>query len=297
MKIGRYFLGGILLMTSVSWAEVIAENLPEIKIGTIGVETGLSPDIWGDEPDAEDVLQQIKESAEVDLNEAEKEILRRILMTDVGGVSSLEKKGESYLTERVNALTAQGMFDEALTLLDKVSDRGLSNELKQLKSEVLFVMGRVEEACAENYMETFKDKEVFIRAVCADVIGVPPASALAYEVYRESGKDNYSFLNAAGEVLYRDMDTKIPAGEPSVWEMPILARAFGTDVFKNKLPKKHLWVLLNQEQIPHEVRLAAKNTLMRKEKAQADGKILTHLIQMAMERTKLEDSLKGRNAE
>ena len=36
---------------------------------------------------------------------------------------------------------------------------------------------------------------------------------------------------------------------------------------------------------------------MRKEKAQADGKILTHLIQMAMERTKLEDSLKGRNAE
>ncbi|MBR6412479.1 MAG: hypothetical protein IKS41_04895 [Alphaproteobacteria bacterium] len=296
MEVSKFLALGILLWAWVAKAEVVAERLPEMKVGTIGVETGLSQNIWGEKPDATQIFSQIKASGEANLNDSEKDILRRILLTDVGGVASLEEKGEEYLVARVEALMAQGMFEEALVLMDRVSPRHLSANLKQLKAKILFVSGRPEEACAENYMEAFGREEAFIRAVCADAIGVPPASALAYEVYRESGADTHPFLNAAGEVLYRDIETLIPMDEPSVWEMPVIARVWGVEALKLPLTRTHLWVLVGQEQVPHEVRVAAGHRLHKKEKKQADGQVLTHLIQMAEHRARMEEALGDMNA-
>lgn len=296
MEVSKVFALGMILWTLAAQAEVVAEHLPEMKAGTIGVETGLTGAIWGDNPDADQVLNQIRVAGEVDLSDSEKEILKRILMTDVGGVAVLEERGEEYLTARVDTLMAQGMFDEALFLLSRISERHLSNKLKQLKSEVLFAAGRVTEACSENYMEAFGQEEAFIRAVCADAIGVPPASALAYEVYREGGYDIHPYLNAVGEVLYRDGESLMPAGEPSVWEVPMMARVWGMDIFKLPLSRVHLWELINQEQISQEVRLAAENLLKRKEKKQPDGQVLMHLIRMAESRAQVDAVIGSKNA-
>lgn len=290
------FLFCMIVGAAVARAEVVAESLPEMKVGTIGVETGLSADIWGDKPDAENVLAQIKATGEVTFSDSEKDVLKRILMTDVGGVAALEQRGEEYLEARVKALVAQGMFDEAMNLLNQVPEEKTPDFVKRLKAEVLFVAGRVEEACVEKNMETFGKQEAFMRAVCADILGVPPASALAYEVYRESGENQYPFLNAAGEVLYRGMDVKVPKGDPSVWEMPIMARVWGIDVVKPELTKEHLWTLINQEQVLADVREKAEQTLKQQEKVKADGQVLTHLIQMAEERQAVERALGDKNA-
>ena len=296
MKISKFFVWVALFGASVGRAEVVAEQLPEMKVGTIGVETGLSPDIWGDKPDAESILAQIKNVEKAPLNDSEKEILKRVLLTDMGGVVALEERGEEYLQARVEAFVAQGMMEEALVLLNQVPTQSMSNTQKQLKAEVLFVAGRAEEACAESSLEAFGSEEAFIRAACADVMGVPPASALAYEVYRESEKDTHPFLNAAGEMLYRDITASMPEGVPSVWEMPVIARVWGVDILKLPLSKKHLWVLVGQERVPPEVRKEADNILKRVEKVPADGQILTHLTQMAEERRWIEPVLKGKNA-
>ena len=286
----------MIVGAAVARAEVVAESLPEMKVGTIGTEAGLSADIWGDKPDAENILGQIKAAGEVTFNDSEKEALKRILMTDVGGVAALEQRGEKYLEARVKALVAQGMFDEAMNLLNQVPEEKAPDFVKRLKAEVLFVAGRVDEACMEGTMETFGKQEAFMRAVCADILGVPPASALAYEVYRESGEDHYPFLNAAGEVLYRGMDIKLPKGEPAVWEMPMIARVWGVDVVKPELTREHLWTLVNQEQVPADVREKAEQTLKQQEKIKADGQVLTHLIQMAKERQAVEEALGDKNA-
>ena len=297
MRISKFLILGLLLWGGNVCAEVVSEQLPEMNIGTVGVETGVPSQIWGDQPDAEKVLAQIKAAGEADLNESEKEILKRVLMTDVGGVASLEAIGESYLVERIEALMAQGMFTEALTLMDKVPARYLSTNLKQLKAKVLFVTGRAAAACMESYMDAFGPEEAFIRAICADSVGVPPASAMAYEVYRESGADHHPFLNAAGEVLYRDMKIALPEGESSVWEVPLMARVWGKDIFKHPLSKIQIWTLLNQDRIPEEVRAEAEKHLKSENKQQADGQILTHLIQMAEQRRWVERHLKRKNAE
>jgi len=296
MEISKALVGGMLLLTSVAWAEVKTEALPEMKVGTIGVETGFGPRIWGDKPDADNILKQIAEAGEAPLNDSEKEILKKVLMTDVGGVVALEERGEAYLVARVEALMAQGLFEEALTLLSKVPERQLSNSLKQLTAKVLFVSGRVEKACTELFLESFDTEEAFIRAVCADVTGVPPQSALAYEVYRESGKDNHPFLNAAGEVLYRGLDISLPKGEPSVWEIPVVARVWGEDIFKLNPTKTQKWVLVNQDRIPDSVRETAERTLMDTKPFSADGQVLMHLTQMAEHRRQVEKVLKDKYA-
>ena len=295
MGISKALVGGILLLSSVARAEVVAEVLPEMKIGTIGVETGLNSDIWGDKPDADNILRQIAEAGEAPLNDSEKEILKKILMTDMGGVAALEERGEAYLSARVEALMAQGLFEEALTLLGKVPEGQLSRSLKQLKAKVLFVAGQTEKACAEDFLEAFGSEEAFIRAICADAVGVPPASALAYEVYRESGEDHHPFLNAAGEVLYRNLEEALPDGVPSVWEMPVVARVWGGDALKLALSKAHIWVLINQDNVPENIRAAAEKT--RTSVAMPDGQVLTHLTQMAEHRQWVENTLKDKNAE
>ena len=143
MEISKFFVLGAILWISAARAEVVAEALPELNLGTIGIETGVPKDIWGEKPEAEAVLNQIKSAAEAPLNDSEKRILKSILMTDMGGVAALEKMGDAYLIARVKALTAQGMTEEALTVLDKVPAEGLPEALKRLKAEVLFVAGRV----------------------------------------------------------------------------------------------------------------------------------------------------------
>ena len=274
-------------------AEVVTEVLPELHRGTVGIETGLPKDIWGKKPEAAEVLNQIKNAAEAPLNDSEKSILKSILMTDMGGVVALEEMGDDFLIARVEALMAQGMIEEALALIDKVPAGGVTGAVKRLKAEVLFVAGRTQEACGEGYLNAFDSEEAFVRAICADVAGVPPASALAYEVYRESGHDDHPFLNAAGEVLYRNLEGALPDGGPSVWEMPVIARVWGMDVMKRPLSKTQLRVLINQERVPQEVRQAAEEALNQLTVKQPDGQILTHLIQMAENRVRLEEGLKG----
>jgi len=281
-------------MTLSAHAEVTTESLPEMQIGTIGEETGLSADIWGKQPDADKVLSQIRAAATADFNDAEKEILRRILMTDVGGVVPLEQ--EAYLIERMKTLAAQGMADEALKLGNLGPEKNKSDALKRTMAEILFVIGRANEACAENLTAAFGKKEAFIRAACVDAVGVPPETALAYEVYRESEQDQFPFMNAAGEVLYRGLETPLPTGTPDVWEMPILARAYGTEIFKLDLSKQALRTLVNQESVPTDVRLIAVDQMRKATAVKSDGDVLTHLIQVATERRLVEATLGARDA-
>jgi len=296
MGISKFLIAGVLLWPLLGLAEVVTEALPEMKVGTIGTDTGVSAAVWGEKPDAAEILAQIKAAGEAPLNDVEKEILKRVLLADMGGVAALEELGEEYLRVRVKALVAQSMADEAIALIDRVPAKNLSNTLKQLKAETLLIMGRAEEACAEGYPESFEAEEAFIRAVCADMIGVPPASALAYEVYRESGRDNHPFLNAAGEVLYRDMKVAMPAGGPSIWEMPVAARVWGKEVLNKPLSAAHLRVLTGQERVPSDVREAAQSRISKKPAVSVNGSILLHLTQMASERQQVEALLKGKNA-
>ena len=273
-----------------AWAVVSQEGLPSLTVGTIGVETGLSADIWGANPKADDVIRQIQACADVDFNDSEREILKQILMTDVGGNKELEKKSEEYLKARLETLIKQGLFKEVRTLLDQVPKK--TDELKKLQAEALFADGFVSAACEENLISAFEKEEGFIRAVCADTIGVPPASALAYEVYREGGHDTHPFLNAAGEVLYRNLSPELPEGVPSVWEAPMVAKAYGMKVFDRALSRETLLALFGNETVPPEVRLKAEKVLRKEVKKEpADGLILDYLRAMAEMRMKLQTIL------
>ena len=274
----------------VARAETYQKELPALTVGTVGVETGLPPDIFGKNPKAEDVIRQIESCADIDFNEDERDILRRVLMTDVGGIETLENQSESYLKARLNTLIKQGMFREALLLTDKIPQK--TDELKRLEAEALFAEGFVAAACDEKLLNAFGPEEGFMRAICADSIGVPPASALAYEVYRESGRDHHPFLNAAGEVLYRNLSPQIPAGTISVWEAPITAKAYGIGLLERPLSREVLAALRGNETVPHEVRLKAESLLNERNKEEAaDGNVLDHLRKMAQARVKLQKFL------
>ena len=266
------------MVAATADAEVSQTKLADLTVGTIGIETENAADIWGKNPNADEVIRQINECAAVSFNDKEREMLRYVLMADVGGIRTLEDRSEDYLNARLNTLLAQGFFRDVITLLDKVPENQQTNNLKQKRAEALFAEGFVEAACEENLMGSFGSEEGFIRAICADSVGVPPASALAYEVYRESGADTHPFLNAAGEILYRDLAPDLPEGVPSVWEAPVVAKVYGSEIFKRPLSREVLSALSGNETVPYGIRLKAKNLLNRPSRNEkADGHVLDHL--------------------
>jgi len=284
------FIIGLLGVVSAS-AQIVQDSLPVLTAGTAGVDTVLTADIWGENPDADSVIRQIEACAEVNFNPVELNILRQVLLTDVGGKKSLEEKSEPYLKARLTTLLRQGMFDEVIMLVDRVQPKHQTREMKQLRAEALFAMGRVAEVCTDGVLSEFGEQESFMRVVCADALREPPEPALVFEVYRERGENRYPFLEAAGDVLYLNLPAELPKGEPSVWEMPILAKAFGNDVFQLNLNREKLWTLIAHERVPHEVRIQADNTVNAIASGKPDGQILNKLIQMAKARQALEQNL------
>ena len=283
------------MLWSVSGAaQIVQGSLPDLTDGTAGVDTVLTADIWGENPDADDVIRQIQDCADINFNPAELTILRQVLLTDVGGKQSLEDQNESYLKARLETLLKQGMFDEVILLVDRVQPKHRSDVMKQLRAEALFALGRVQEVCTDEVLSAFGEQETFMRVICADALQVPPEPALAFELYREREENEHPFLNAAGDVLYHNLEPEMPSGEPSVWELPILAKAFGNDIFKLKFDREKLWTLIAHEHVPHEVRIQADHLVNTKtEIEKPDGHVLDELIQMAKARQELERRLPG----
>lgn len=289
------FVGLVLaLLGSVAVrAEVVTEPLPALTPGSIGVDTVFDARIWGTKPTADKIIKQIRQAADVPFNDSEREILRQILLTDVGGLSVLATDDGAFLKTRLQTLMAQGLFEDVLTLIDRIPDKDKNDDITQMQTAALFSLGRVKEACTDERMGTFGSDESFLRVVCAEETGVLPAAAFAYEVYRESGADTHVFLNAAGDNLYRDSAHDMPAGHPSVFELPILAKVWGIDVFDLPLNRGDRMVLANMENVPHEVRLKAQSSLLNESmvKELFDESLLKHLTSMAMERRAVEQWL------
>ncbi|MBQ7413639.1 MAG: hypothetical protein IJV07_05160 [Alphaproteobacteria bacterium] len=282
-----FFLGG------VARAEVVTEPLPALTPGSIGIDTVFDARIWGDKPVADKVIQQIRQAADIPFNDSEREILRQILLTDVGGLSELAADDGVFLKTRLQTLMAQGLFEDVLTLIDHIPDKDKNNDLVQMQTAALFALGRVKEACTDERMGAFGADESFLRVVCAEETGVPPAAAFAYEVYRESNADTHVFLNAAGENLYRGSAHDMPTGNPSIFELPLSAKAWGMDIFDLPLKRGDWMVLSGIESVPHEVRLKAQSSLFSGSKTNQsfDESLLEHLIKMAKERQAVEQWL------
>ena len=281
-------VGLCLLWAGSVWAQESVQPLPDLGVGTIGVDTGLSAAVWGDTPNVDAIMQQMKACAEADLNDAEREILERVLLTDVGGVAAFEAVGESFLQGRLDTLMRQGLFDAVVVLTDKIPVEQQSDPVRRTRAEALFALGRVTEACEAPVLAAFGIEEPFVRVACAAAVAEPPQAALAYDVYRENASDGHPFLNAAGDVLYRALSASLPDGLPSLWETPMVATAFGDDVFNLPLERAHLLVLAASERVPHEVRLRAIHSLKEPVRAEAKLSVLEALMQAAEARRVLE---------
>jgi hypothetical protein len=282
---------GCLFSVSVS-AQIVSEGLSEISNGTIGVKTAFQSDVWGQNPDAADVLRQINEAATENLDEAERIVLRQVLLTDVAGVPSLEKENQPYLTARLKTMMAQGFYEDILTLLDEIPEKQLSEELKLYRLKAVFALGRETRVCAEENMALFQEKEVAMRVICADLLKEPFEASMSYEVYRDSGRDSEVFLNASGDKIYRHLDGDMPAGKPTFWEWTMVAKAFGLEVFQRDLTRGELVLLAESDYVPEDVREEARKRLMNpKVEKNPDGKILDDLMKMSKQRREIEKNL------
>jgi hypothetical protein len=273
-------------------AQVLSEELTALSIGTIGVPTVFQSNLWGENPDVGDVVRQINDAGMADLDQTEREILRQVLLTDVAGVPSLEKENQTYLIARLNAMLNQGFYEDVLVLLEKMPEVNLTSELKLFRLKTLFGLGRVDLVCEEGNLSLFGDQEAFIRVVCADALGTNSAAVMAYDVYRDSGLDDNLFLKAAGDKIYHHLDRMLPDGKPLLWELPIVVKAFGSEVLNRSLSRGDLVLLSNSASLSDEVRQSVENLLKKPEiKINPNGKILDDLMLMAKQRQALEHNL------
>ena len=290
MKANKWGWGlALWALGATGYAESVP--LPELGIGTIGMTDISAADVWGKNIRADEVIRQIAMCADVRFNAKELNLLRQVLLAEAGGVAALEEAGEAYLTARLITLLRQGLFDDVLMLTDRIPERDRSPAVGRLRAEALFALGRTADICRDSVLASFEAEEAVMRVVCAAENGSAAAAALAYDVYREAGGEDYPFLNAAGDALYRSLPVILPPGKPSVWEVPMLARAFGNEVFALDLNREQLWALVARENVPHEVRLEARNRLMAEELPTPDGQVLANLIRLAEARRQVEKSL------
>ena len=285
------FCVGCLFSATLN-AQVLSEELTALSVGTIGVPTVFQSNLWGENPDVADVVRQINDAGMADLGPAEREILRQVLLTDVAGVPALEKENQSYLMARLNAMLNQGFYEDILILLEKVPEANLTSELKLFRLKALFGLGKVALVCEEANMSLFGDKEAFIRVVCVDAVGTDASAVMAYDVYRDSGLDDSLFLKAAGDKIYHHLDRTLPEGKPLLWELPIVVKAFGSEVLNRSLTRGELVVLSNNAGLSDDVRQSVENLLKKPEiKINPNGKILDDLMLMAKQRQALEHNL------
>ncbi len=258
-------LWGLLL--SVLWwggtavAEVVVDDLSGLGQGTVGIKTPFTADVFGTEPVAETVIQHLNAVQSLPLSGAERAVVRMVLMTDVGGVKSLDTAQAAYWRARADILLTQGLFEDVITLTDQIPPARRTNDMRRDRATALFALGRYREACAGDTPVAFGTDERWIRAVCADVMGDDAPAALAFDVYREAGTDGHALWTAAGRRTYQRTTEPMPVGlsatDISVWELPLAARVFGEPVLTLPLKRGQWRVLALAPGVGETVRLTA----------------------------------------
>lgn len=255
-----------LLLSALCWsgtalAEVVVDDLSGLGQGTVGIKTPFTADVFGTEPVAETVIQHLNAVQSLPLSGAERAIVRMVLMTDVGGVKSLDTAQAAYWRARADVLLTQGLFEDVLMLTDQIPPTRRTDDIRRDRATALFALGRYQDACAGETPAAFGPDERWIRAVCADVAGDEAPAALAFDVYREAGTDGHALWTAAGNRAYQrttdPMPTGLSATDISVWELPLAARVFGDRVLTLPLNRGQWRVLALAPDVGETVRLTA----------------------------------------
>ena len=249
----------VLGFGSVCGAEIAVSDLPALTADTVGVATPFSAGVWGARPDVADLAKRIEAVGKLRLTRAQLDVFRQLILTDTGGVTALDNASGTFLRARLKALSEQGLFEDVLALIDRIPDGQQTDEMRRFKATALFGLGRTAEACTDMLTASFSGAEAaFIRAACVRETGTAAEAALAFDVYREGAASRFVFGTAAGDRTYRGLAEHLPAtGTPSIWELPLAASAFGTDLVKMPLSRGGLRALALNDHIHPEVRLAA----------------------------------------
>ena len=263
MKINKFVIGlAIALWILPLRAEVETAELPDLVVGGVGLETGLTAAVWGEPWNQKDVETELQKIQNISFGPAEREILKRILLTRTG-----EK---DVLIPRLEALMAQGFFEEVLTLTDRIPPAQQSPEVRQFRIRALMANGKTAEACQDENI-ALSDDEIFIRTVCALMLRTPDEGALAFDVYRESGRDNHPFLNAVGDKTVRYEEVSLPDGRPDWIEWPLVAAAFGDKIPQLPLREGERQLLARSTIVPdsvkEQIRTKQQDKLPEKENA------------------------------
>ena len=256
MKIGKILIGLIWGLWSLSpRAAVETAELPDLVIGGVGLETGLTTAVWGDPIDSEKLKAQLQDIQNIAFDPAEREILKRVLLTRTGEVD--------VLIPRLETLMAQGFFEDVLRLIDRIPPAQRTDEVRQWRIRALMAEGKTADVCTEEMIAGWPE-EVFIRTVCALMSKTLDEAALAFDVYRESGADTYPFLNGVGDKIVRYQDVSLPDGQPDWIEIPLIAKAFEEDVFQLPLKIGELQMLSRSDFVPDLVQKKAAEMLQQK---------------------------------
>lgn len=214
-------------------AQVTIQSLPTMSVGTGGVATSFSSDLFGKNPKADEIIRYIRELADVELSQGAKEILRQVLLTDVGGVAALEEKQQEYLMARLHTLYRQRLYTDVSALIQTIPEAEKTDEMKQFESRALFALGQVKEACDERLTSAFGREEAYVRVACSFHLKSFEEAALSYDVYREAG-GNHTLMNVAGDALFRNIKADLPAEmHPDIFEEEMGLKAYGDEWIKS----------------------------------------------------------------
>lgn len=262
------------LFARASMATVQVNNLPDLSLDGVGVETVFSSSVWQGARNVKHLAEQVKKVSHLRLTPSERDVLRHLLMTDTSAEPALIGGDGSFGLVRAEALFDQGLFEDVITLIDQIPNEQKTLDMKRLKSASLFGAGRLTEACQESNMSFWEENENALRAVCVFYQGTQDEARLAFDVYHEGG-ENDKWISSATKRLFSGQGNR-PDGNPPVWVAGLVATAFGIEGLNGWSQGILRAVALNSK-VPVDVRLAAaeKTILYEKDRRSVWGAIST----------------------
>lgn len=144
--------------------------------------------------------------------------------------------GDSWLTERVDALVALGANDRAEELLSAVPESMVNDPLRQARAELLLVRGDVPGACT--LQEKGGDAAFWqkLGVICKATSGKRDEALLAVDILRETNAKDETFLQeAVHKIADKAPPMKTLPPRPSVFDVAVIRLAGETMRLKDRL--------------------------------------------------------------
>lgn len=202
---------GLFFGAPSATAAVLIESLPTLSSETIGLTTGLAPQMWQG-ASKKRLTFLMEEITKRPLTPALREVVAALLATESG---EAPPPMDGFLAWRLDGLLALGEAEKVLDIIERIPEADMTNDVRLRHLAALSMLGQYETVLALSTQMPAGGEAYRINALLA--LGRRAEAELAFDVLMENHEADEK-LAALGNRVFRAGTDKVPAADSAdIW--------------------------------------------------------------------------------